>query len=169
MGKYFRYSPKNVLRTVEIFPEDPVNAAKYIKRKAGFKGRIKSPYKVRSHSALLRKIFTELMTAVFERVVEGHIFMFPAGSGAHIFVEKTPKEEVKYMRQRGLFKDFDLRASGYNIPRLAYNPGPRNEKKLMQIYIDKHLRATLYENARNGKIPYTTIMNKRRVYDSGFE
>ncbi len=162
---YSRYDVHAVPTLVTtFFPNDNEYSAKLLKKKKSFKGKIGPHYSSGSNSALIRKIFQFAVEKILEKVAEGHIFVLPSSTEAYIALKPTPDEEVKYLRQNGYFADYDIRRARFKIPRFTFDFGPYNSYlKDVQIHVPKYIRDRAYENAQNGKIPYTTMTKRKRI------
>lgn len=167
---YSRYDNKLVPNLMHIFPDDGGDIAKrLLKRKKGNKDKLRKVYHIDTHSSLLRKIFRVFLEKIFDKVADGHLFMLPGITKAHIVLKAIPDKEVKFLRQNGYYKDYDIVAAGFKIPRFVLDFGPNSRLRDMQIYVPLKYREKAFKNAQEGKIPYTTIAKERRTYDSRIE
>lgn len=167
---YSRYVTHGVPTLKAIFPESQELAGKFIKTRKSFKGKIHHHYGCRTRSHLIRRIFSFLLDRIIDKVADGHIFMLPSSTEAHILLESTPDDEVRMMRQRGLFSDYDIVKAGFRIPRFALDFGPYDTSKMkVQIHVPKRYKDRAYKNAQEGKLPYTTLSKRKKIYDSHLE
>lgn len=155
-GKYTRWG---VLSTSDILKNN-IKTIDLLEVDSSVKQPIRYEYNIRSKIALIRQIFFEFIERMLEDVADGHIFLFPGAFQAHIFLEETPKEEVKYLRQRGYFKDYDIVRARYRIPRFRLKLGPTSKAYAWQVRVPPKIRDKALRNVEEDKIPFRKLLKK---------
>lgn len=155
---YSTYTRVGVPTLTRIFPNDPENTKKLLKKaKNAHKGRLQDLYRTRDNAALIRKIFYTFLLKILKRVASGDVFILPGKSKANILLKQIPNEEVKNLRRRGKYMNIDIIKSGFQIPRFTFDFGPKSRKKDVQIYVGSDLQEKALKNAENRSIPWTLI------------
>lgn len=155
---YSNYTRVGVPTLTRIFPNDPENTRKLLKRGDNSrKGKLQTIYRTKDNSALIRKIFYVFLMKILSRVANGDLFILPGKSKANITLKAIPNDEVKRLRKRGKYMNIDIIKSGFLIPRFTFDFGPKSGKKDAQIYVGPKLQEKALKNAENRSLPWTII------------
>lgn len=155
---YSTYSRLGVPTLTRLFPNDPENTKKLLKKsKTARTGRLQDLYNTKDNSGLVRKIFYVFLLKIIKRVANGDLFLFPGKTNANITLKYIPSDEVKKLRQMGKFMNIDIIKSRFQIPRFTFDFGPKSNKKDMQIYVGPELHQTALKNAENGSLALITL------------
>lgn len=157
---YAKYTKKWACTLKAIFPEDPAATKKILKRKKDSTGKLLTIYNVHTNSQLVRMIFTNFLNIVLERVAEGDLFILPGKTRANISLKPIPDEEVRNMRQSGLYKDYDIVKADFKIPRFSFDFGPKYQRRDRGVYVPSTIMQKALKNAQNRQIPWTNIPKK---------
>jgi len=158
IGSYCR---KGVPNLTTIFPDDPENTRKYLKKKKGARaGKLQKMYNTHDNSGLIRKIYATFLLKILDRVADGNLFVLPGVSGSYISLKPMTQEATVAALKAGKLANFNLAAADYKVPRFTLDFGPRSRRKDIIIYAGKDLKNKAAENAQAGTIPWT-IINKQ--------
>jgi len=153
-----KYSRKGIYTLNKIFPEDPATALKYLKKRKKYKNtNLQKTYGIHDNSALVRKIFTRFLTKVLARVSAGDLFIVPGQTNANISLKKIPTNEVKKLRQKGFYADYDIVKAGFNIPKFVYDFGPFSARRDIGIYVPPQMQKYALKQAENQLISWSYI------------
>jgi len=153
-----RYSRKGIKTLMAIFPESVETTKKYLKKKKSAVGVwLQDKYKLHDNSALVRKIFYRFLLKVLARVANGDLFIMPGTTQANIALKQIPDKEVKLLRSRGFYDDYDIVRAGFKIPRFALDFGPRSRRRDLQVYVPPSLQLKALKNAENKRIQWTYL------------
>lgn len=159
VGEYCRDGVPNL---TAIFPNDPANTKKYLKKKRTARpGKLQRIYHTHDNAALVRKIFTTFLMKALTKVADGHLVMLPGKSGSYFALKPMIPEAVMAAKKKGKLDGYNLLAANFKVPRFVLDFGPRSKRKDIIIYAGKDLKARAAQNAQEGKIPWT-IINKQR-------
>lgn len=155
---YSRYTRIGVPTLTRIFPNDPENTKKLLKKsKDASKGRLQDLYRTKDNSALVRKIFYTFLIKILTRVASGDLFLLPGKSKASISLKQIPNEEVKALRKKGKYMNIDIIKAAFQIPRFTFDFGPKSRRKDVQIYVGSKLQKEAIKNAENRSLAWTII------------
>jgi len=156
------YCKNGVPNLTTIFPNDPENTKRYLKKKRTARaGKLQRIYHTHDNAALVRKIFTTFLMKALAKVADGHLVMLPGKSSGYFALKPMPQIAVIAAKQKGKLEGYDLLAANFKVPRFVLDFGPRNKRKDIIIYAGKELKAKAAKNAQEGKIPWT-IINKNQ-------
>jgi len=156
-----QYCRKGVPNLNTIFPDDPENTKKYLKKKRGARaGKLQKLYNTHDNASLIRKIFATFLLKILDRVADGHLFVFPGTSGSYFALKPMSPQATAIAKKAGKLEGYNLTAANYKVPRFVLDFGPKSRKKDIIIYAGKDLKNKAAENAQAGKIPWT-IINKQ--------
>lgn len=157
-----KYTRIGVPTLSKIFPNDNEVVKKLLKRSKNARdGWLRSFYHTRSNSSLVRRILYVFILKVLHRVANGDMFVLPGRSQASITLKRTPKEIVKKLRQAGQYQNINIVRSGFEIPRFAFDLGPRSPKRDFRIYVGTELNNIAIKNAENMALPWTFIPKQK--------
>ena len=142
-----------ILTLKDIFPDDIEETKKLLQVKQGApKGKLQKFYNVKDNSSLIRKIFRLYLKEVLWDIISGNCsYLFPGNSKAEIFTESMKDSVLKYRRQKGQLKEFDLLSTNYKIPRLTYSFSKMSRRQNLEVYVNKSYYKHLVEVANSGK------------------
>lgn len=158
VGEYYKNGVPNL---TTIFPNDPANTKKYLKKKRTARaGKLQKLYHTHDNAALVRKIFATFLLKVLDKVADGHLVLLPGKSDGYFALKPLVPQAVVAARKKGKLAGYDLISANYKVPRFVLDFGPRSRRKDIIIYAGKALKAKAATNAQAGKIPWT-IINKQ--------
>lgn len=141
-----------------IFPSNPEITKKMIKKsKTARKGKLQDLYNTDDNAQLIRKIFYRFLVKMLTRVANGDIFMMPGKSKSNICLKPIPDREVKLLRQRGRYHDYDLVKAQFKIPRFVLDFGPNSMRRDIQIYPGRNLIKLAHTNTINNTLTWTYL------------
>ncbi len=152
------YCRKGVPNLTTIFPDDPENSKKYLKKKKGARaGKLQKMYNTHDNAGLIRKIFATYLLKILSKVAEGDLYTLPGVSGSYFALKPMSQQATIIAKKEGKLDNYDLVAANYKVPRFVLDLGPKSRKKDIIIYAGKELKNKAADNAQAGTIPWTTI------------
>lgn len=132
------------------------------KKKDAPYGKLINFYGGADNGYVARVVLKVFIQKVFEKVIEGGIFVFPLKTRPHIYAKALGKESVEKARQNGKYSFINLRKTNYNIYTLKYSFGPYVAKHDYDIVVSKGLYAKFVQNQNKG-VTYPRMIKKRNV------
>jgi hypothetical protein len=155
---FSKYSNKGVCTLNYIFPTTPETSKKYIKKKKEYADvNLQLKYNQHDNSALVRKVFSRFLVKMLSRISDGELFMMPGITKAHITLKPIQDENVKKLRQKRKYADFDIVKAGFKIPYFTYDFGPYSQRKDVKIHVPIAIRQEVLKRAENRQIQWTHI------------
>lgn len=153
-----RYSKKGISTLKAIFPSTKETSEKYLKKKKESESvNLQKKYSVHDNSMLVRNIFSSFLLKILSRVSDGDIFMLPGATKANITLKQIPEKEVKKLRQKGFYSDYDIVKADFKIPKFSFDFGPYSNKRDVGIYVPSSIKNNALNRAQNKEIAWTYI------------
>lgn len=161
------YEGYGMQTSATLFPSsDAAGTKKLLKKAKGApKGKLQHMYKTINNAMIIRAIFYSFLSKLLLRVAQGDIFVFPGKTGSSICLKQIPDKEVKLLRQRGRYSNYDLIRADFKIPRFVLDFGPNSLKRDVQIYPGRALIKIAHKQAIERKLSWINIPKRRQRYD----
>jgi hypothetical protein len=104
-----------------------------------------------------RRIFARALYKVFERVVDGDVFISPKQD--KFYVRSVPDHIVRQLRQDGHYLDYNLQKTNFTLPQVVCEPYCKLRKiRGKSIALPTLLRTRLRKNLEEGKLKLPKVL-----------
>jgi len=149
---YAEYTIKGVDTMRNVFPK--TNKVANLLKLCN-KQRLRDVYKVSDKTAVVRRVFYDFLSLVFDELTYGGMLVFPGKTKANIALKEMPDETVKRLSREGKLDHVDLVKARYKLPYFKFDFGPSSARKDRHIKLPSRIWHKAFKNAENDDIKYT--------------
>jgi len=151
--KVSEYDTTLMLTLKDVIPNDVGYTQTYlVKKDDAPEGKLRTFYKTKDNSGLVRKIFSTCLKAVLMEIAMGECkFNLPSrGKGNPIlYMGEMNDKMVQFKRKTNRLKNFDLLASGYKVPYIKYMFSQNSKRRELEVYVNKSIYGEMVEHSNN--------------------